>query len=252
MDRKTYMKNIYSKYWISARENEYKFSNYDKNLCNYIINNINKNEAILEVGIGTGYPFADFFQKNGYNIYGIDIAPLLIEKCKKLNKNINCKVGDAENIDYPDNFFKCTYSFHSTFYFPDLSRVIDEMIRVTSPGGLIVFDIQNRDNEKIIKNYNKMVSSKRNIFKKLVRYFKNIIKIILGNKATDWTNVVHEIPTFPDTIYKHLKKININNYKVLARPKDEKNNDFFKLKIENDHIAEHPRLVFSIKKSETK
>ena len=32
MDRKTYMKNIYSKYWIYAREREYGFLEYDKNL----------------------------------------------------------------------------------------------------------------------------------------------------------------------------------------------------------------------------
>jgi len=252
MDRKTYMKNIYSKYWISARENKYGFLKYDKNLCNYIIKNINTNEAILEVGIGTGYPFADFFQKNDYKVHGIDIAPLLIEKCKKLNKKINCKVGDAENIEYPDNFFKCTYSFHSTFYFPDLCKVIDEMIRVTSPGGLIVFDIQNRDNEECIKNYNQMVSSKSNIFRKLIRYVKNIIKITLRNEAVDWTNVIHEIPTYPKTIYAHLKKINVQNYNIMTSSKDKKIIDFLILKIENDPIAEYPRLIFSIKKPETK
>ena len=89
MDRKTYMKNIYSKYWSYAREKKYGFQKYDKNLCNYICENISKKGNILEVGIGTGFPFGDFFQKKGYNIYGIDIAPTLIEKCKKLNNKIN-------------------------------------------------------------------------------------------------------------------------------------------------------------------
>jgi len=75
MDRKTYMKNIYSKYWIYAREREYGFLEYDKNLCNYICKNVSKEESILDVGIGTGFPFGDFFQKEGYNVHGVDIAP---------------------------------------------------------------------------------------------------------------------------------------------------------------------------------
>ena len=42
MDRKAYMKNIYSKYWIVAREQKYGFLEYDKNLCHYICKNVSK------------------------------------------------------------------------------------------------------------------------------------------------------------------------------------------------------------------
>ena len=42
MDRKEYMKNIYSKYWTYARERKYGFLEYDKNLCNYISKNVSK------------------------------------------------------------------------------------------------------------------------------------------------------------------------------------------------------------------
>ena len=189
---------------------------YDKNLCNYIIKNADKKKSILEVAIGTGFPFGDFFQKQGYNVHGIDIAPTLIEKCKKLNSKIICKVGDAENIEYPDDFFNCTYSFHSTFYFPDLCKVVDEMIRVTSPNGLIIFDIQNKHNRECIDAYKKRVSGKNTVFGKFFTYLKDILKIISRNGVPDWTNTIHEVPIYPEIIYKHLEGIGIKKYQVMA------------------------------------
>lgn len=138
MDRKTYMREVYSKSWISAREEIYGFLEYDKNLCNYICKHVPEAGKLLEVAIGTGYPFADFFQKAEYSVQGIDISPKLIEKCRQLYPKINCKVGDAEDLDYPDDFFDCVYCFHSTWYFPNLNKAIDEMLRVTrSPTQLV-------------------------------------------------------------------------------------------------------------------
>ena len=40
MDRKTFMKDIYSKYWIGVREKKISFSKYDKNLCEYIFKKV--------------------------------------------------------------------------------------------------------------------------------------------------------------------------------------------------------------------
>jgi len=68
-------------------------------------------------------------------VHVIDIAPTLIDKCKQLNPDIKCKVGDAEDLEYPDNYFHLTYCFHSTWYFPRLNKAIDEMLRVTRSGG---------------------------------------------------------------------------------------------------------------------
>ena len=44
-----------------------------------------------------------------------------------------------EKIDYPESYFDCTYCFASTWYFPDLYKSIDEMIRVTKKNGLLFF-----------------------------------------------------------------------------------------------------------------
>lgn len=62
MDRKSYMKKIYSEYWLNARERIYGFGIYDKALCSYITHAVSGGK-LLEVAVGTGFPFADFFQK---------------------------------------------------------------------------------------------------------------------------------------------------------------------------------------------
>ena len=203
MDRKTYMKEAYSKYWIDAREKRYGFLEYDKNLCSLICEHIPKGSKLLEVAIGTGYPFADFFQRMEYSLYGIDISPTLIEKVHKLYPSINAKVGDAENIEYPDDFFDCTYCFHSTWYFPDLEKAIGEMIKVTRPGGLIIFDIQNHCNKEIGTAYRKNVKETIGI-RRIKRHVKNMVKIILCKCIPDWNFVVYEVPAYPEDICKYL------------------------------------------------
>ena len=65
-------------------------------MCDFICERIPDTAKLLEVGIGTGYPFAVFFQRLNYEVHGIGISPALVAKFKSLNSAIICKVGDAE------------------------------------------------------------------------------------------------------------------------------------------------------------
>ena len=255
MDRKTYMRDIYSKHWGNERENYYVFSKYDEDLFNYISSNIKNNSKILEVAVGTG-PFADMFQKSGNIIHGVDISPDLIKSCESLNPNIICKVGDAENLDYPDSMFDCTYCFHSTWYFPNIKKSIEEMLRVTSKGGLIVFDIQNENNEIIINNYKKHKFENKGIGK-IVRIIKNLMSPILGRGIPNWQFVIHETPTNPEIIYKILDNKNIDNYVVMKTELDaknypkniiRKNGNFLEKNNPLDKFTDSARLIFAIRK----
>ena len=243
MDRKTYIKEIYSAYWITAREKIYGFPDYDRNLCNFISDKIPQNDELLEVAIGTGFPFADFFQKTGYNVYGIDISPTLIEKCKQLNPNIHGKVGDAEKLDYPSDKFGCTYCFHSSSYFPDLTKAIDEMLRVTRQGGLVIFDIQNRNNPDIDKSYQKKLFENSWIGK-IIQIIKNIGSVVLHGGKPNWIFVVHEVPTYPESIYEYIEKNHVSDIQILVRREDES----LEIKKEFGSFKDYPRLVFVLKK----
>lgn len=243
--RKEYMRNIYSKYWITAREKKYGFSFYDKNLCNYILEHIPQNSKILDVAIGTGYPFAAFFDKKGYIVYGVDIAPKLINKCRDIYPNIKCEVGDAENLKYPDNKFDAVYCFHSTWYFPNIEKAIEEMVRVARSNGMVIFDIQNRNNPILDKNYRKKLAE-RYLIGKIGKYLKNIIKTILRRGWAEWSSIIYETPTYPANIYSLLNKLldanKIKNFKIMGREADES------LRILNGcgPFEEYPRLIFVI------
>lgn len=244
MDRKRYMREVYAKSWPFVRQNIYGFMPYDKSLCEYVADKFAAGQKFLEVAIGTGFPFADFFQKQGYSVYGIDIAPSLVEECWNLNSEIECKVGDAEQIDYPDDFFDCTYCFHSTWYFPNLPRALDEMLRVTHPGGMVFFDIQNRNNPKIGQAYQRRVAEQAGL-RRIYRLAKNIAKIVLRRGRPVWSRIVHEVPTHPEQIYAQLADRGWKQFQVMVR--DEQG-------VLHEHwgkgsLAEFERLVFAVEKS---
>jgi ubiquinone/menaquinone biosynthesis C-methylase UbiE len=249
MDRKKYIKDIYSKYWINAREKIYGFMEYDKNLCSYICAHVPSGAKLLDVGIGTGYPFADFFQKAGYQVYGVDISSNLIAKCQKLYPKLIAKVGDAENLDFADNYFDCVYCFHSTWYFPNLNKAVDEMVRVTRPGGLIMFDIENASNKQIDQSYrsNLRISQLTGIgrFTRNVQNIKAIIMhLILRRPLLLLSSVVHETPTQPESIYRHLEETGMVNFQVMVRNKD----DSIQARTERSSFEGYPRLIFTIRK----
>lgn len=113
INRKDYIKKHYSQYWLTARDKIYGFLEYDKNLISLIERYLKPNsKKFLEVAIGTGYPFSDYFANKDYNVYGIDISSELVEKCKNLNPKINAIVGDAEKLDFESGIFDITFCFH--------------------------------------------------------------------------------------------------------------------------------------------
>ena len=49
---------------------------------------------------------------------------------KKNHPNIKVFLGDAENLDFEDDYLDIVYCFRSTWYFPDITKAVSEMIRV--------------------------------------------------------------------------------------------------------------------------
>lgn len=78
------------------------------------------------------------------------------------------------------------------------------MIRVVRPGGLIMFDIQNKYNMVVDSAFRKRVFENCTILGKAVKTFKNLAKIVLRRGIPEWNFVVHYTPTDPNEICRYL------------------------------------------------
>uniref|UniRef100_A0A7V0Z7V7 Methyltransferase domain-containing protein n=1 Tax=candidate division WOR-3 bacterium TaxID=2052148 RepID=A0A7V0Z7V7_UNCW3 len=96
---------------------------------------------VLDVATGTGKQ-AFAFAKKGYEVIGIDLSEDMLKVANKKNKYENAKfiVADATNIPYKDNFFDVSCISFGLHDMPLAIRekVVEEIVRVTKPKGIIV------------------------------------------------------------------------------------------------------------------
>ncbi len=105
-------------------------------------------KKVLEVGVGAGMDFIQWVRA-GAHAYGIDLTAEAIENVVEYLylsglKAHDLRVADAEDLPYVDNYFDLTYSWGVIHHSPDMKKCLQEMIRVTKPGGTIKLMVYNR------------------------------------------------------------------------------------------------------------
>ncbi|MEI6265407.1 MAG: class I SAM-dependent methyltransferase [Sphingobacteriia bacterium] len=106
---------------------------------------IRENSKVLEIACGTGRDsvlIAKRLSSNG-ELHVQDISEDMINLCYDKLKELDIKksfcLSNAIYLPYEDNYFDATYSFGAMGEFSDKKQAIKEMVRVTKPGGKIVF-----------------------------------------------------------------------------------------------------------------
>ncbi|MXN63911.1 methyltransferase domain-containing protein [Stappia sp. GBMRC 2046] len=95
-------------------------------------------EAVLDVATGTGWSArnAALF---GAKVSAVDISPTLIDAARTLSRAvdppIDFKVGEAENLPFPDRRFDKVISTFGVMFAADHEAAARELARVTRPGG---------------------------------------------------------------------------------------------------------------------
>jgi SAM-dependent methyltransferase len=106
-----------------------------------------KGKRVLEIGVGLG---ADHqcFAEAGAVLSGIDLTPRAIEitsrRFETFSLRSDLRVGDAEELEFPDKSFDIVYSWGVIHHSPNTERAVAEIFRVLKPGGIAKIMIYNR------------------------------------------------------------------------------------------------------------
>lgn len=93
--------------------------------------------SVLEIGAGTGVVARELARVVGPTgqVVGLDVSPALLDYARSIpspdGAPIEYRVGDAYDLDFPDDSFDASCAITLLAHIGDLDRVISEMIRVT-------------------------------------------------------------------------------------------------------------------------
>jgi ubiquinone/menaquinone biosynthesis C-methylase UbiE len=94
----------------------------------------------LEVAVGTGLNLPHYSAE--VELTGIDLSPEMLElavrRTEDLGRRAELKVGDAQELPFPDAYFDTVLCTFSLCNIPDVRRSISEMKRVLKPGGRMI------------------------------------------------------------------------------------------------------------------
>ena len=187
----------------------------ESNFLKKTISNISStNIKILDVACGTGRMLPEIFKtKNKIEYIGLDSSREMFKELKKKEafkknkKNISLVLSDATKIPYKSNYFDIVYTYHLLWHLEkeDQKKIILEMKRVTKKGGIIIFDILNKDFiwEKLKKYFGKKKSE--GLYKQKISEVKEILRYVNNIEMEKLSDAIIK----NDNIYRMFNIINI-------------------------------------------
>lgn len=95
---------------------------------------------VLEVGCGTGL-ILQRLAPSCRSARGVDLSPGMLDKARE--RGLDVQVGSATELPFPDDSFDMVCSFKVLAHVPDIRRALQEMVRVTKPGGHALAEFYN-------------------------------------------------------------------------------------------------------------
>lgn len=111
---------------------------YEADLIHKLLQ-LSPGEKILDAGCGTGVFTLDFLTQ-GAEVVGLDISAPMLKFAEKKAEGYSFSVvqGDMIYLPFKDNSFDHTVSITALEFIEDAQTAINELFRVTKPGGQVV------------------------------------------------------------------------------------------------------------------
>ncbi|MDK2919240.1 MAG: hypothetical protein PWQ37_1973 [Candidatus Petromonas sp.] len=160
---------------------------------------------VLEVGVGTGKNIQ--YYPHDLEVVAIDFSPKMLskakEKAKKLNKKVDLRLMDAQQMDFPDNSFDSVFTTCVFCSVPDPVKGLHEIKRVCKKDGKIILIEHVRSEQKVLgllmDLFNPLVVNTfgANINRKTV---ENVKKAGFTNIKVEnlWRDIVKKITIYND------------------------------------------------------
>jgi len=114
-------------------------------------------DRILEIGVGTGLSLP-FYEKH-VAVHGIDVSPEMLEQARErflrpeFPQVRELQNMDAHKLEYPDSHFHATVAMYVMSVVPDPEVVMQEMFRVTRPGGLVLVVNHFASSHRLVRSF---------------------------------------------------------------------------------------------------
>jgi demethylmenaquinone methyltransferase / 2-methoxy-6-polyprenyl-1,4-benzoquinol methylase len=153
-----------------------------------------KPETVLDIATGTGDFAIATLKANPKKITGVDISEGMLgvgkKKINKLNldKTIELKYGDSENLPFEDNSYDAVTASYGVRNFENLKQGLTEMLRVLKPGGILV-----------ILEFSKPKSFPfKQLFNFYFRFILPIIGRLISKDKSAYTYLPESVKAFPE------------------------------------------------------
>ena len=100
---------------------------------------------VLDAGCGNGYGSRLLAAGGAREVIGVDRAPAELEMAAaEMPESVRLQVGDLRKLEFEDDKFELVVCFEVIECIEDPLTVLDELIRVLTPGGLLLVSSPNR------------------------------------------------------------------------------------------------------------
>ncbi len=122
----------YSMYWWSNRFNAILARRYGK-----------RGSRLLEIGSGMGHLVGQL--EDTFETYGMDLNHWAVEQSKAVIDKTRLQTASAQELPFRDGAFNVVIIKHIVEHLPDPRQALQEIGRVTEPGGTLILATPNLD-----------------------------------------------------------------------------------------------------------